>query len=330
MTVHANTQGIRRAAVFVASLDQRTADILLDRMTADESRMVRDMLMNLESIDDEERQSAIDEFYRASPASQATLGVELDGRLAASLGLSRFGGKVALEESDAEQSPPFQFLHDAEAEKLVKVLSAERPQVIALVLSHLPQKQAGGVLIRLSPSLQVDVLRRLVDLEETDQEILREVERGLQSRLSEQLGMQRRRVAGLSAVAGILAASDQRIGMKLMENLAARDRQLADRLSPGRFEFKDLFRLADADLATLVQAVNAELVVISLVGAPAAWVDRFLRHFPEAQAAAIRRRLEHFGPIRLSDVEEARGRMAQFAKRLTATGKIGPPHSRAA
>ena len=325
-TVHVNTQGIRKAAVFVASLDQRTADMLLERMTAEESRMVRDMLMELEIIDDEERQTAIEEFYRASPASS---GVELDGRLAQSLGISRFGARGAAE-PEIRHAPPFRFLHDAEAEKLVKVLSTERPQVIALILSHLPPEQAGGVLIRLPAGLQVDVLRRLVDLEETDQEILREVERGLQSRLSEQIGMQRRRVAGLSAVAGILSASDQRVGMKLMENLAARDQQLADRLAPGRFEFKDLFRLADADLATLVQSVNAELVVIALVGAPASWADRLLRHFPEAQAAAIRRRLEHFGPIRLSDVEEARGRMAQFAKRLAATGKIAAPRHRAA
>ena len=130
--------------------------------------------------------------------------------------------------SVAGRGEPFRFLRDAEADKLVRVLAGERPQTIALVLSHLPPQQAGSVLARLQPALQNEVVRRLVDLEETDPEILREVEQALQSRLSEQVQMQRRRVAGLAAVAGILQASDGRTGMQILDNLAA------SRPRPGR------------------------------------------------------------------------------------------------
>ena len=68
--------------------------------------------------------------------------------------------------------------------------------------------------------MQAEVVRRLVDLEETAPEILREVEEALQSRLSQQVQMQRRRVAGLAAVAGILQAADGRTGMEILDNLA--------------------------------------------------------------------------------------------------------------
>ena len=92
--------------------------------------------------------------------------------------------------ADSRAAPaghPFRFLQETEAEKLVRVLGSERPQTIALVLSHLSPVRAGAVLARLPENVQVDVIHRLVDLEETDPEILREVEEALRSRLSQQV-----------------------------------------------------------------------------------------------------------------------------------------------
>ncbi len=76
----------------------------------------------------------------------------------------------------------------------------------------------------------MEVVHRLVDLEETDPEILREVEEALRGRLAEHVQTQRRRVAGLQAVAGILQATDGRTGIRILDNLARGDRTLADQL----------------------------------------------------------------------------------------------------
>ena len=91
----------------------------------------------------------------------------------------------------------------------------------------------AAVLVRLPPALQVEVIRRLVDLEETDPEILREVERGLQARLSQQVPMQRRRVAGLAAVDGHPQGGRQpRRPCRFSTTWPRYDRTLAERLGP--------------------------------------------------------------------------------------------------
>ncbi len=170
-------------------------------------------------------------------------------------------------ERDEYKSPPFRFLQQAEADKLVKILGSERPQTIALVLSHLPPEQAGAVLVRFAPAAQVEIIRRLVDLEETHPEILREVGHALEARLSEQVRMQRRRVAGLAAVEGILEASGSQVSTQIFENLAALDRPLADKLGPERLEFSELACQDDQTLATLLTAAGRELWMLALVGA---------------------------------------------------------------
>ena len=58
-------------------------------------------------------------------------------------------------------------------------------------------------------------------------------------------------------------------------------------------------------------------------GRPQEISDRVLNFLPRAQAGALRRKLDQPGPIRLSDVETARQKIAEIAARIVyAKGKI--------
>jgi flagellar motor switch protein FliG len=323
--------GVRKAAILVASLDRAAADRLLDRIDPAEARHIRQMTMELDAIDPQEQRQVIDEFFRLRPAApqKQPPGIELDSGLARRLFSPprTFGSEEARAPNPAG-GPPFRFLHDAEGEKLVSLLASESPQVIALVLSNIPPEQAGNVLASLPSSLQVDVVRRLVELEETDPEILQEVEQALESRFSEHLLRQRRRVAGLAAVADILKASDRKVGREILGNLATHDHRLAQRLCPQQLDFADLGQLDEAALATVFRAAGRELAVLALIGAPPALIDRVLGHLPASEAGVLRDRLDHPGPTRLSDVEEARRQIAALAERLTLEGRIEVPRGR--
>ncbi len=184
------------------------------------------------------------------------------------------------------------------------------------MLSHLPPARAGNVLARLPESVQVEVVHRLVDLEETDPEILREVEEALRGRLTEHVQPQRRRVAGLQAVAGILQAADGCTGIRILDNLARDDRMLAERLMPQQLAFDDLAEI-DADvLAEALEEAGAELLLPAMLGAAPGLVDHMLRYLPAADARALSDKLDHPGPIRLRDVEEARRQVARIASRM--------------
>lgn len=311
--------GIRKAAILVAALDRQSADALLERMGEAQARLVRRCVLELGGVAAEEQRRVIDEFFRAGSKHK-------EPPAPASPSERRLPGKPAASEPPRDaQTAPFRFLQQAESEKLAGILASERPQTIALVLSHLPPQRAGAVLVRLHAPLQVEVIRRLVDLEETDPEILREVEQAIETRLSELVRMQRRRVAGLSAVAGILAASEQGVGTQILGNLNAHDRHLAERLQPGRIDFEDLVLLDDHSLAVLFSECDPKLAILALVGAPADLIERLLRRLPEPEAQAVRQRLVNIGPTRLSDMEQAQGELIELTRQLAAQGRIRLP-----
>lgn len=355
-----NQDGIRRAAILVDCLDRPTADRLLDQMGPEFARLVRQTLVDLDDVDPAEQRRVIDEFLRVEPmvpagepagidleaagrrkspnavsprhpssppAASGGSGVSQTSSPSGKFGVPPSGGRKPAEAGTTNE--PFQLLRDAEADKLARILTAERPQTVALVLSHLPPEQSGRVLVRLSPQLQSDVIHRLVDLEEADPEVLREVEQALEARLSDHIQMHRRRVAGLSAVAGILEAAGGQAGMEILDNLAAHDRHLADKLGPEPLEFEELIRLGDDALTAILQAADRELLILALVGAPPAVADRFLDQLPQMEAGWIRRELGQLGPIRLGDVTEARRRIADLARRMAAQGRIAWPRRQA-
>ncbi len=329
-TPTASQRGIRKAAIFVAGLDRASADRVLEQMEPEQAQLVRQAVVDLGPIDPKEEREVLAEFRRRTSraAPEPVAGVEIDEALAKKF-VPPTLAPAAPAPAQAPAEPPFRFLREAEADKLVRVLLPERPQTVALVLSHMPPEHAGNVLARLPSRLQVDVIRRLVDLEETDPEILEEVERGLKSRLSEQVRIERRRVAGLPAVAGILGACGDQVGMQILDNVSLHDRSLAEKLSPGRFELGDVADLDDESLEVTLRAADAELIMLALVGALAPRIERFLSLVPEAQARQIRRELAHLGPTRLSDVEEAHRRLAELARHLAIQGRIRLPQTTA-
>jgi len=330
-TPTAIARGIRKAAIFVGSLDRASADRVLEQMEPQQAQLVRQAILDLGPINAREEHEVLVEFRRASrPAPEPVAGVEIDETLAKKFSPPTLDPAAAAPPpAQPPAEPPFRFLREAEVDKLVRVLLRERPQTVALVLSHMPPEHAGNVLARLPSKLQVDVIRRLVDLEETDPEILEEVERGLKSRLSEQVRIERRRVAGLPAVAGILEACQQGVGVQILDNISLHDRTLAEKLSPGGFELADVADLDDESLAITLRAADAELIMLALVGALPPRIGRFLALVPEAVARQIRRELKQLGPTRLSDVEEARRRLAELARHLAIQGRVRLPRNAA-
>ena len=337
---------LRKAAILVASLDVQTADKILDQMPDEQAAQVRRMMVELGDLDPQEQRHVIDEFFRQGPArpvlarqapeaADAAGGVELDPDLARRLDAETSPAprrvapeRIAADSISRETSePPFRFLSEAHSARITPFLAGEHPQTIALVISHMPPQRAAGVLATLDGQLQADVLRRLTDLDETDPEITREVERGLESRILEQARSERRRAAGLGAVAGILEAAEPATKRTLLANLARHARPLAERLHPraSEFDFDDLERLDDAALARVFAAADTELTVLALAGAAPSLVERLLAPLSPSERRQFARAIENPGPMRLSDVAEAQRQIAELARRLAFEGELELP-----
>ena len=77
--------------------------------------------------------------------------------------------------------------------------------------------------------------------------------------------------------------------------------------------FDELVEYDDQRLLAVVEAADADVLVLALAGADAAFAERVMGCLPSRQARLLRRALKHLGPTRLSDVEEAQQTLADLA-----------------
>jgi flagellar motor switch protein FliG len=320
--------GIRKAAVLLASLDAAAADGLLERLDPRQAELVREAMRDGGQIDARERRRVINEFRRIGPLLPAASapGIELD-RLEAS-DFKRPEEDLPLEDGWAAtpQRPapregpmaPFDFLRAAGDKSLAQLLDGERAPTVALVLAHLPPERAGDLLATLPPELQNEVLRRLADLEHTDSQTLREVEQALEVRLVQQFAVERRRQAGPEAARRILASCEPEMRGQILDALAAEDQELAARL--GRrppIDFDALVNLDDELLESVLRAAQPGVLTAALLGAPPSLLARIRQCLGPRNAKTLEARLARPDPIRLSDVDEARRRIAALAQQLS-------------
>jgi flagellar motor switch protein FliG len=319
-TISLHDTGIRKAAILVASLDQAAADLLLRQLAPERADLVRQAVTYLDEIGPEERQRIVDEFRRIGPMvpSQSTAGIELDRLPVGQTFLSaKEQARMPVLPVSDDETPPFDFLRDAEDEKLAHLLGDERSSTVALVLSNLPPERAGEVLARLAPAAQIEVVRRLVDLDNTDAETLGEIEKALEARWLQQFAVDRRRAAGPEAVAKILAACDPAARGRILSNLAAHDQPLAERFGERAITFEEIGQFDDAVLLAVYRAAKPEVLQAAFLGAPPSLLDRLLHGLSRDEAKRLRHKLAHPGPTRLSDVEEARRQIAALAQQIS-------------
>ncbi len=287
-------RNLRKAAILVHSLGTPYADSVLGAMTADQRELLRQAVEQLSDVGPEEQAAVIEEFFRIGPLvpRRDPSGIELDGQLPADLHVGGDAALVPLQApaaGDDAQCPRFHFLHEAPAESLSPYLEREHPQTIAVVVSHLPAGRAAQVLAALGTDLQLEVARRLVDLNETDPEILREVERGLESWICREVRGDGGRTAGMAALLNILEKADPLTKENILAHLGGESRQALTKAEPCEPAapppaFADLERLDERPLGVVLAHAAPELLLLALAGASQGFAERAIALFPAAEA----------------------------------------------
>lgn len=214
---------LRKAAILISSLDAPSADALLDQMSESDARKVRDAIMELNEFAPDEQERIIADFLGGSEDEEVASNDEVEFVISSAAAASVVAAPAA------PAATPFAFLQEASPETVAKYLNREHPQTIAVVLAHLPPARAAALALALPTATQTEVLLRVGEIDETDAEIVREIERGLEAVLQHELRVQRKRGAGVAALQAILAAAGTS-GAAMVRNVAARDEKLAAQL----------------------------------------------------------------------------------------------------
>lgn len=314
----------RKAAILLISLGPDVAAQVYARLTPSEIEQLTYEIANLRHVDLEQRDTVLREFADLAEARDHVMRGGVD--FARDVLRRAFGPDKAeqfLERlSLGIQKRPFQTARKADPEQLLAFLQDEHPQTMALVLSYLDPQQAATILSALPQPLQVDVARRIALSQGAPADVVAEVERVLENRLSALGSVDRSQAGGIDAVVRILNGVDRSTEKTILETLEHEDAELAEEIRKRLFTFDDIIHLDDRSLQRVIREVDQHDLQLALKAASQEVQDAIYRNMSKRMAETFKEEMQFLGPVRLRDVEDAQQRIVNVIRKLEEAGEI--------
>lgn len=319
-----DVSGLSKAAILLLAIDEDHASQLLQGLDEDTIAEVTRELASLGPVPMHIRKAVIEEYYQLVVASRYMDdgGIEYARSLLQASLDPKQADKILSQIQTQVQKTPFNFLQKAESENLLTFIQDEHPQTIALIVGHLPHHKASEILIGLPPQKQLEVVKRIANMDQTNPEVIRSVEQALESRLSNMLTQSAEAVGGVDTVAEILNLADRATEKSIMEGLESEDPDLVEGIRRLMFVFEDIIHVDAKGIQSMLKEVDNEELSLALKTASADLQEKIFGNMSERAAALIKEDMEFMGPVRVSDVEAAQQRIVDVVRRLEESGDI--------
>ncbi|MCQ2540873.1 MAG: flagellar motor switch protein FliG [Lachnospiraceae bacterium] len=324
MASEQNLTGLQKAAVLLIALGPEKSALVFKHLKEDEIEDLTLEIANTRSISPQVKESVINEFYEICLAQQyiAEGGIGyakelLDKALGSEKALDVIGKLTA-----SLQVKPFEFVRKTDATQLLSFIQDEHPQTIALILSYLSVSQSSMIISALSPERQADVAKRIATMDRTSPDVIKEVERVLESKLANLVNQDYTIIGGVDQVVEILNSVDRGTEKHIMEILEIEDPELADEIRKKMFVFEDILLLDSRSIQRVLRDVDNNELGLALKGSNEEVQNVIFENLSKRLAEMIKEDMEFMGPVRMKDVEEAQQKIVNIIRKLEDSGEI--------
>ena len=316
--------GKQKAAIFLVSLGSEISAEIFKHLREDEIETLTFEIARLEAIEPEFKDAVLEEFQDLMTAQNfiTTGGIDYARELLEkSLG-SQKAVDIINRLTSSLQVRPFDFIRRADPAHLLNFIQQEHPQTIALILAYLEPVKAATILQNLPDEIQSEVAKRIATMDRTSPDVLREVERVLEKKLSTLSSEDYAAAGGVESIVEILNLVDRASEKSIIEALEDDDPDLAEEIKKRMFVFEDIVMLDDRAIQKVLREVDTQELAKALKAVDTEVQDKIFKNMSKRASAMLKEDMEYMGPIRLKDVEESQQKIVSIIRHLEDTGEI--------
>ena len=316
--------GTQKAAILLITLGPDKSADIFKHLKEDEIEELTLEIANTRSISPDVKDAVVEEFYQVCLAQQyiAEGGIGYAKKLLETALGDEQAQNVITKLTASLQVRPFEFIRKTEPQQVLNFIQDEHPQTIALILSYLSATQASLIIGALEPDKQAEVAKRIALMDRTSPEVIKEVERILERKLSSLINQDYTSAGGVDAVVAILNAVDRGTEKRIMETLEIDEPELSDEIRKKMFVFEDILMLDDRSIQRVLRDVENADLTVALKGSNEEVQTAVLKNMSSRLAEMIKEEMEFMGPVRMKDVEEAQQKIVGVIRKLEDANEI--------
>lgn len=318
--------GIRKAAMLLILLGDKASAEIIKQLSEDEVQLVSREIARLESIQADQAEGLLEEFYQMNMAHDFVVRGGLD--YAKKMLYQAFGPEVAkklvdrLTKAMGGEFASLDVLQKVDPQQLAKFIHNEHPQTIALVLSHLNASQAAALLVSLPTEIRADVALRMGVLDQISPEIINKIATVIGKKLKSIGEYSRESYGGVRAVAEMFNRLDSASSKEILDVIEVANPGLVETIRHLMFVFEDILMIDEIQLKEISAKIDRKVLTIALKGTSEQLRDHFLKTMSARGAEMLKEDMEAMGPVRIREVETAQQQIIAVVRQLEAEGVI--------
>jgi len=316
--------GRQKAAILLVALGPEVSAQIFKHLRDEEIEQLTLEIANVRKVDSSDKDTIISEFHQICLAQEY---ISQGGiNYAKEILEKALGENKALEVINrltaTLQVRPFDFARKADPSQILNFIQNENPQTIALVLSYLQFEQAASILSSLPQEKQAEVARRVAVMDSTSPEIIAQIERVLEQKLSSTVTQDYTNAGGIESIVQILNGVDRGTERTILDSLEIQDPELAEEIKKRMFVFEDIVNVDNRSIQRIIRDLENADLQLALKVASEEVREAVFGNMSKRMADTFKEEMEFMGPVRLKDVEEAQSRIVGIIRRLEESGEI--------
>jgi flagellar motor switch protein FliG len=312
----------RRAAIIVAALGKELALQVCSQLPVGQVLTLGEEIARLGRITGPQLNQVLADFVAEAREAPVLGGASyarelLDG----TLGLA--GSSASLHDSDPEGLAVFSGLNELEPAMVWRLLREERPQTVAVIISHLTPSKAGQLLSLFNEKQAAEIAYRAAHLGSPSPGAMQALAGALDLELrAGHVRSSNRPEVSVQFVVDLLAGMAPDQSKQVLEALTEVDKAFGENVAEGVFTFDDIGSLPDPSIQAILRSIENSLLVVALKGTTEEFRERIKANLSQRAREWLAEELEMLGPVPSNQVQDAQRQICQEARRLADTGEI--------
>ena len=293
----------RRVAKLLIIIGEDEAAKVLPHLAEEQIEKIIPEIASIKSVSPEESKKILEEFKGLIKQSRQSGGVETARDI-----LQKVYGKEKAQEVLDRAMPfsegkPFEYLNDADSERVYLLLKEESVGVQTIVLSHLVPKKAAQIINLMKEDEKKEVMIRLAKMEKISPDVIKRIDKSLHQKSLKQTSEKAESIDGKNVLAQILKKMDPKSESEIINVLSEDNPDLGEDLRSRLFTIEDVVNADDRFIQEKLRDMSIDEICYLIAGKSVEFREKILSNVSKGRKLEILDEESVLTPMRKSECE---------------------------
>lgn len=312
----------RRVAKFLMLIGEEEAAKVLPHLSEQQIEKIVPEIASIKTIDKDEATVILAEFKGLLNEARKSGGIDTARDM-----LEKAYGKEKAQRMISKAIPlegktPFDYLFDADKEKIYALISDESVGVKTIVLSHLEPKKAASVINLMKDDEKKEVVIRFAKMEPIEPDVIKRIDQAMHEKSLHYTSDKAENIDGRNALAQILKKMDAGAESDILDYLSEDDPELGQDLRSRLFTIDDVIKSDDRFIQQTLRDYEDKDICYLIAGKDEAFRNKILDNVSQNRKTEILEQEEILKPMRKRDCEAMTSHFFSILRRSYEEGHL--------